>query len=68
MTYVIADNLHKFTGNIWLNFSFTATFVLGLALEILQWYFGFGTFEFKDIINNSIGGTIGVLWYKSITL
>ena len=41
-------------------------FIISLIIESLQLIFGMGAFDITDIINNTLGGTIGLLTYIGI--
>jgi glycopeptide antibiotics resistance protein len=40
--------------------------LISLLCELLQFAYGLGAFDITDIINNTLGGIIGLLIYKSI--
>lgn len=43
-------------------------FLASLFAEIIQWLFGIGTSDIDDIILNCLGGCVGLLGYKLISL
>lgn len=46
----------------------TATFIFSLCIELLQLYFMIGIFDVDDLILNTLGGAIGYIIYKIVSL
>ncbi len=41
-------------------------FLTSLVFEVIQFIFGIGTFDITDLINNTLGGVIGLMIFKGI--
>lgn len=41
-------------------------FLISLNFEVIQFIFGIGAFDITDIINNTLGGIIGLMIFKGI--
>jgi glycopeptide antibiotics resistance protein len=40
--------------------------LISLIIEVLQYIFGIGAFDITDIINNTLGGIIGLMIYTGL--